>query len=166
MDQPVNRFTEYLADYDSFHQTRGNQITHFIGIPLLTVTIYGLMSHVKIAVGLENMEGQLPLDAGLVGWIVATIWYLTLDWRIAIPTSLITLACYGLGLLVPLPYLIASFVIGWAIQYVGHLGYEKNKPAFYKNFEHLMIGPAWTFGKIFGYMPPLTHKPPVRARAV
>jgi len=35
------------------------------------------------------------------------------------------------------------FVGGWALQYVGHYVFEKNKPAFYGDPYHLLVGPVW-----------------------
>ena len=35
------------------------------------------------------------------------------------------------------------FVGGWALQYVGHFMFEKNKPAFYSDPYYLLVGPVW-----------------------
>jgi uncharacterized membrane protein YGL010W len=35
------------------------------------------------------------------------------------------------------------FVGGWALQFVGHYVFEKNKPAFYGDPYYLFVGPAW-----------------------
>jgi uncharacterized membrane protein YGL010W len=35
------------------------------------------------------------------------------------------------------------FVGGWALQYVGHYVFEKNKPAFYGDPYYLLVGPVW-----------------------
>ena len=37
----------------------------------------------------------------------------------------------------------SMFVAGWALQYVGHYVFEKNKPAFYSDAYYLLVGPAW-----------------------
>jgi uncharacterized membrane protein YGL010W len=35
------------------------------------------------------------------------------------------------------------FTTGWALQFVGHYVFEKNKPAFYGDAYYLLVGPAW-----------------------
>jgi uncharacterized membrane protein YGL010W len=35
------------------------------------------------------------------------------------------------------------FVGGWALQYIGHYFFEKNKPAFYGDPYYLLVGPVW-----------------------
>src|SRR5258708_9811061 len=45
------------------------------------------------------------------------------------------------------------FVGGWALQYVGHYVFEKNKPAFYSDPYYLLVGPVWVgaeWAKLFG----------------
>jgi uncharacterized membrane protein YGL010W len=35
------------------------------------------------------------------------------------------------------------FVGGWALQFIGHYAFEKNKPAFYGDPYYLLVGPVW-----------------------
>jgi uncharacterized membrane protein YGL010W len=35
------------------------------------------------------------------------------------------------------------FVGGWALQFIGHYVFEKNKPAFYGDPYYLLVGPVW-----------------------
>jgi uncharacterized membrane protein YGL010W len=37
---------------------------------------------------------------------------------------------------------LGLFVVGWVLQFVGHL-IEGNQPAFYSNPFYLMVGPGW-----------------------
>ena len=43
----------------------------------------------------------------------------------------------------------ALFVLGWVFQFVGHLRYEHNRPAFARNLVHLIVGPLWIARKAF-----------------
>jgi uncharacterized membrane protein YGL010W len=124
------RLQKYFADYDAFHKTPGNQLTHTIGIPLIVVATLGLFK------------------AGIILWALASLWYVRLDWRIGLPFSLMTLAGYFLGRALPLPVLAVIFVLGWVFQGVGHAVYEKKSPAFTQNLTHLLIGPLWIFCKL------------------
>lgn len=40
------------------------------------------------------------------------------------------------------------FVCGWVFQLVGHAVYERNRPAFFRNLAHLLIGPLWIARKL------------------
>lgn len=146
-----NRFVDYLADYASYHRTPGNKMTHHVGIPIITVAIVGALS--KVVLGPTFADGWFAWDLGFIAWIVVTAWYLYLDWKIGIPASLSMLACYLIGRPLPLVALAVLFVVGWIIQFIGHIKYEHNKPAFFKNFEHLLIGPVWIFGAWFRFLP-------------
>jgi uncharacterized membrane protein YGL010W len=35
------------------------------------------------------------------------------------------------------------FVSGWALQFIGHSVFEKNKPAFFGDPYYLLVGPVW-----------------------
>jgi uncharacterized membrane protein YGL010W len=37
----------------------------------------------------------------------------------------------------------ALFVGGWALQFVGHYYFEKNKPAFFGDPYYMLVGPVW-----------------------
>ena len=50
----------------------------------------------------------------------------------SLPTSLVNPIAGG-----------SMFVAGWALQYVGHYVFEKNRPSFYSDAYYLLVGPAW-----------------------
>jgi uncharacterized membrane protein YGL010W len=35
------------------------------------------------------------------------------------------------------------FVGGWALQFIGHAAFERNKPAFFGDPYYLLVGPVW-----------------------
>lgn len=117
-------------DYSAFHRTRGNKICHFIGIPAIMVSLFGLLG-----------------DAGLALWLLATLWYLKLDWKLGAPFSLVALGAWFLGQAIPMLALVSLFVVGWVFQLIGHKKYEGNSPAFLDNIRHLLIGPLWIFAR-------------------
>jgi uncharacterized membrane protein YGL010W len=154
MNQATNtaetRIQRYFKDYASYHRTPGNQATHMVGIPMIVLSILGLFGHWILGDGVTGSE-LFRLDAGIIVWALTMLWYARMDWKLTLPFSLTGLGLYFLGRAIPVPALWALFVLGWIIQYVGHLKYEKKSPAFYKNAEHLLIGPFWIFAKIIGY---------------
>jgi len=42
---------------------------------------------------------------------------------------------------------LALFVIGWALQFIGHF-VEGNRPAFFKNPIYLLVGPLWLMKRL------------------
>lgn len=151
MTAKPNRFRAYLEDYATYHRSRGNRVTHYVGIPLLTATIAGMLS--LVTAGPTWGGGLVRIDLAILAWLALTVWYVSMDWKLGIFASLIGLGFYAIGRTLPpisLPFLFAG---GWAVQFLGHGYYEKKSPAFYKNFEHLFIGPVWVFARVIGYIP-------------
>lgn len=146
----TRKLASHFSEYREYHTTRGNQISHFIGVPLIVTSIFGLLAMVTF--GNEEFRAQvIRPDLGWVLLIFAVGFYLWLDWKIALPFSLVMIGMYLIGRSLPLEILIGMQVVGWVVQYVGHLKYEKKSPAFYQNLTHLMIGPLWVFAKAIRY---------------
>lgn len=127
-----------LQNYDSFHKNFINKVIHYVGIPLIVYSTIALFS----VVGKGHYNLALPLIA------LVTYYY----WRSMGKTTafcfLIAAAIfYAMSAYIPLGYNIGIFVFGWVMQIAGHAIYEKNSPAFMKNFEHLLMGPAWFVNK-------------------
>lgn len=135
----------WFEDYASYHRTEGNQVSHLIGIPAIVVTLLGLLSRVG---GWETP--LFPMDLGILIWAGGFVFYFVLDWRLSLSLGPALLGCYFIGRAMPGEWLWAGFIGGWVAQFIGHYRYEKKSPAFYKNLEHLLIGPAWVFCKITG----------------
>lgn len=145
------KLASYFKDYASHHRTLGNQRSHVIGITLIVVSLLGLLG--RLPLGADGLTGSeiFRLDGGTLLAGAGLIWYLFLDWRITFPFSLVILGAYFLGRAIPVPFNGVLFIVGWAFQGIGHMIYEKNSPAFFKNIEHLLIGPLWVFAKTIGY---------------
>ena len=135
----------HFSEYASFHRTRGNQACHYVGIPLIVLTLFTFMTRVELV---EVAGLQVTLAEAIMLAVVA--YYLTLD----VPLGLLMLVVYAIldvaGRPIPLPWGVGLFVLGWVFQFVGHAVYEKKSPAFYKNLTHLLVGPLWITAKAVG----------------
>jgi uncharacterized membrane protein YGL010W len=128
-----------FADYASFHQTAGNKWFHRVGIPLIMLTLFGLLARVPI----------VPhVDAAILLIVIAEIVYVILDWRLAALMLVPAVAFYFLGAALPMWVNVALFVVGWILQFVGHSVYEKRQPAFLTNALHLLVGPLWILNDV------------------
>jgi uncharacterized membrane protein YGL010W len=126
-----------FADYASYHRTPGNKAFHRIGIPLIMLTLIGLLVRVSFTIG------GTRLDAAMILIAVSTIYYLAIEWRLAIAMLAVSIGFYFLGAAMPLWLNAALFILGWIFQFIGHSVYEHRQPAFFRNFLHLLVGPLW-----------------------
>ncbi len=145
------RLDRYFEDYSACHRNFVNKLTHYVGIPMILISLLGLLSTLQIPTFDTLNEGFLRLDGGVILWSLAVLWYCFLDWRLALPFSLVGAGCYFISREIPIAGNILMFGIGWTLQLVGHYLFEKKSPAFMKNLMQLLIGPLWLFAKTIGY---------------
>jgi len=150
----TSRLKAYFDDYASFHQTRGNQLTHYFGIPFIVISLLGLLSTLTLgSPALFASNSLLRMDGGILLILIVIPFYNYLDWKIALPFTFILLGLYFLGRALPVPLCWTLFIFGWILQGIRHAVYEKKSPAFMKNLSHLLIGPLWIFSKLIRYQP-------------
>ena len=142
-----------FADYATYHQTRGNKAFHRIGIPLIMLTLLGMLARVPIAP---------HVDAAMLLIAVAEVVYFILDWRLGAAMLVVSIAFYFVGAQLPIWINVVLFVAGWIFQFVGHSVYEKRQPAFLKNALHLLVGPLWILNDLMPVV--TTSSAPGRAR--
>ncbi|HET7435188.1 MAG TPA: Mpo1-like protein [Thermoanaerobaculia bacterium] len=139
-----------FADYASYHQTKGNKTFHRLGIPLIMLTLIGMLARVPL---LTTNNGT-RIDAAMLLIAIATIYYLVVEWRLAIAMLAVSIAFYFLGRAMPLWLNVALFVLGWIFQFIGHSVYEHKNPAFFRNFLHLLVGPLWILNDLIPVVKP------------
>jgi uncharacterized membrane protein YGL010W len=142
-----------FADYATYHRTRGNKVFHRIGIPLIMLTLLGMLARVPIAP---------HVDAAMLLIAVAEVVYFILDWRLGAAMLVVSIAFYFVGVLLPIWINVVLFVAGWVFQFVGHSVYEKRQPAFLTNALHLLVGPLWILNDLMPVV--TTSSAPGRAR--
>lgn len=151
-DSAVTKLQKHFQDYASYHQTRGNQLTHMIGVPLIVISILAWSARwvfVPAVAGGELPGSLLQLDFGLILIALVSLWYAILNWKAALSFAPVLIAAYWFGRALGSELVCSFFVVGWILQLVGHGVYEKKSPAFTKNLQHLLIGPLWVFVKVF-----------------
>ena len=131
-----------FADYASYHQTRGNKWFHRVGIPLIMISLLGLLTNANVTVG------GLRVDLAMLLIVAAEVIYLMLDWRLGAVMLVVSVGFYFLGAAMPLWLNVTLFVVGWIFQFLGHSVYEKKSPAFLTNALHLLVGPLWILNDV------------------
>jgi uncharacterized membrane protein YGL010W len=115
---------QHLGAYAAYHQDVRNKITHFVGVPLVTFSLFLFLGWFRF-----GAAPDVPfLSAASVFYICVLLHYLSLDRFIALVQVPITLALlYAaervalLDFPVSLAVFVAAFVGGWIIQLVGHV---------------------------------------------
>jgi uncharacterized membrane protein YGL010W len=135
----------HFSDYSSFHRTPGNQACHYVGIPLIVLSLLALLARVPLF-----EAGGFTVTAAELVLLGATLFYLRLDAVLAVMMLAASVLLAAAGRLIPVSAAVGLFVLGWVFQFVGHYVYEKKSPAFYRNFAHLLVGPLWILAKVSG----------------
>lgn len=135
----MNRVDDLLSDYGSHHRTRGNLVCHAFGVTLIVFGILSLLAELRVG----------PVAAGEILIAVVVLYYATLDLRLAggmlAAFVILDLAARSVG---DWRVGLAAFAIGWVFQAIGHAVYEKNRPAFFKNLQHLLVGPLFLVNEL------------------
>ena len=149
----MKKLDRLVARYEEFHQDETNRLVHFICVPLIALSLVGLLWCIKIPTTLGD-ELSFTLNAGAVFIGLASVYYLFLSLG-----SLLGMLYFGLAASVlcisieasPLPLFavsLAVFVLAWAGQFIGH-GIEGKKPAFTEDIQFLLVSPAWLLDALY-----------------
>lgn len=143
-----------MCIYAAYHQDTRNKATHFVGVPVIVLSLMIPLSWLRF-------EG---ISAAMVTTAVLLAYYLALDIWLGFAM------CIVLGALLWLAQLIADqgalagwawfaglFVGGWILQLVGHV-FEGRKPALADNLFQIFVAPIFLCAELFfalGYKPGL-----------
>lgn len=142
---------EQLSNYKSVHFNKKNIISHFIGIPLIVWAVTVLLSLHTFSIEIFSTSMQYTPAAIVLS--VALLYYFSLHIKLAWGMLLyIVLNLYLAKLVSPMEnalwIAIIIFIIGWIIQFIGHI-YEKAKPAFFDDIMGLVIGPLFLMAESY-----------------
>lgn len=138
---------DQLSTYKSVHLNPNNIRTHFIGVPMIIWSAFLMLGTLRFA----WQDYQISL--AMIVTLVVLAYYMMLHVRLALGLVLFILpVLYTTELVVhsghPFVIAISIFVVGWAIQFIGHK-YEKAKPAFMDDLNQLLIGPFFLMAEVY-----------------
>ena len=147
-----------MATYAAYHQDARNKATHFVGVPVIILSLFIPLAWIRIEVG------GLALSAAVIFAAVVVAYYFLLD----VPLALAMLVVFGVlawigqsiamqGKLIGWSWFAALFIGGWILQLVGHV-YEGRKPALADNLFQIFVAPIFLAAEVFfalGYKPAL-----------
>jgi uncharacterized membrane protein YGL010W len=135
---------EQLASYAAYHADARNKLTHFAGVPLVTFAIFLFLGWLRFAPAPE-----VPFTGATLFYLVVFLYYLRLDWRIALAQAPVSLLLLWLADVVArwpfadsLVVFLATFVGGWVVQLVGH-AFEGRRPALADNLLQIFNAPLF-----------------------
>lgn len=134
-----------LARYGEYHRDTRNIATHMLGIPLIVLAVEVLLSRPVVGGGVTPAMAAAAL---------AALWYVRLDLALGmVMAALLALGAWAGVVLAGLPtaqwlgWGLGLFVVGWAIQFIGHY-FEGRKPAFVDDLKSLMVGPLFVVAEV------------------
>jgi uncharacterized membrane protein YGL010W len=150
----MTKLDRLFTEYGESHQNETNQLIHWIFVPLIFLSVIGLLWDVKLGVSLSFLDGE-PLNAAMIVTALAFAYYLNLSFSISVGMLAVSgaglLICYRFGNDLPMSVWKISliiFVVSWIMQFVGHK-IEGKKPSFFKDLQFFLIGPIWVLAKLY-----------------
>ena len=149
-----NTINEWLNEYGESHQNKTNKLIHWFCVPVITFTLFGLLSQFHFEFSLNN--GKYIINPAGILIIISVLFYLRLSYSIAIGMFLFSGSCILLIENLEInytseelfTYYIIIFILAWIGQFIGHK-IEGKKPSFFKDIQFLLIGPAWLLSFIY-----------------
>jgi uncharacterized membrane protein YGL010W len=142
-EAPVTAFEEKMLSYSDYHRDPRNKLTHVFGVPLVVFALFQAMAWFRFTLT------DAPISLATVFWASVMLYYLKLDWVVALLQAPVTLALlWGAERAAALPaglsvaVFLAAFIGGSLIQLLGHK-FEGRKPALVDNFTQIFNAPLF-----------------------
>jgi len=158
---------EQMAVYSAYHQDARNRATHFIGVPLIVLSLFIPLAWLRV-----DLAG-VAISAGMVLGAIVLAYYFALDLVLGFAMLVVFAVLLwageriaALGSATGWLWFTALFIGGWILQLVGHL-FEGRRPALADNLFQIFIAPIFLCAEAFfalGYKPRLHAA--VRERAL
>ena len=142
---------EWLDAYGESHQNPLNKKIHWVCIPWIMISIFGLLVALPSPFGAAWMNWATVVVGIAVGYYALISIPLAIGMLIA---SAVMLSIVKLIGALPMPLWISStviFVVAWVFQFIGHK-IEGKKPSFFEDLQFLLIGPMWLLAAIYRRM--------------
>jgi uncharacterized membrane protein YGL010W len=132
------RIDQLLAHYEESHRDPRNERIHFVAIPLIMLSLLGLLTAIHPWAAYAFVLASLVYYARL-----SLVWTVTM----ALMSALGLVLIYAMGERV-LIISVAIFIGAWIAQFVGHR-MEGKKPSFFEDLQYLWVGPIFVVSKLF-----------------
>jgi len=146
---------DWLDAYGESHQNQTNKKIHWICVPLIMLSLLGLLSLIKIPL-FRNGESFVDLNLSHILIVVTLMFYLRLSISISFGMLFVSVGSLYVINMNDFVYnnkelliiYIGIFILSWIGQFIGHK-IEGKKPSFFEDIQFLLIGPAWLLSFIY-----------------
>src|SRR5919198_3043816 len=140
---------EQMAVYSAYHQDARNRTTHFIGVPLIVLSLFIPLAWLRV-----DLSG-VGVSAAMIVAAIVLAYYLALD----VALGLAMVAIFGVllwageriatfGSATGWTWFAVLFVGGWVLQLVGHV-FEGRRPALTDNLLQIFVAPIFLAAEVF-----------------
>jgi uncharacterized membrane protein YGL010W len=137
---PMERKVDVLiAHYGESHQNPRNELIHFFAIPLIMLSLCGLLFALHPWIAYAFIAASMVYYARL-SWVffgIMCVWSIIVIGLLHAMGSQVLLAS------------VVIFVGAWIAQFIGHK-IEGKKPSFFVDIQYLWIGPLFVLSKAMG----------------
>ncbi|MDI9333313.1 MAG: DUF962 domain-containing protein [Cytophagales bacterium] len=132
------RVDSLLAHYGSSHTHPTNELIHMIAIPLIALSLSGLLYAIHPYLLYAFLIGSFIYYARLSAVFLITMlaWSAVMLWIVQALGAQLVAVC------------TAVFVGAWILQLIGHK-IEGKKPSFFEDIQYLWVGPLFVLSKLF-----------------
>ena len=134
----IRKVDQLLEHYGESHRNPHNEHIHFVAIPLIMMSLLGLMWAAHPLVAIAFAAASMVYYARL-----SMVFLLAMGVVTAVSIGLV----YAMGEQV-LPISAAIFALAWIAQFVGHK-IEGKKPSFFEDLQYLWVGPLFVLSRLF-----------------
>jgi uncharacterized membrane protein YGL010W len=143
-------FQRQLAYYADAHRDHVNSVMHIIGNPLLFVAVVLPLCLLPVCVfGVQIGAAPLLVIPALLLWIA---WDVAIGLALVITSIFLLFAAAAIVGRVSVPWVwiiaVGLFVVGWALQILGHQVFERRRPTLLDNPVQMLISPMYIFAKL------------------
>jgi uncharacterized membrane protein YGL010W len=134
----IRKIDALIHHYSESHQNSTNELIHFVAIPLIMLSLSGLIYAIHPYALYAFLIGSFIYYARLsaIFLIVMLVWSALMLWVIqALGAQLV-------------PVSVAIFVGAWILQFIGHK-IEGKRPSFFEDIQYLWVGPLFVLTKLF-----------------
>jgi uncharacterized membrane protein YGL010W len=149
----MSRIQPLLNEYGESHQDHRNKFIHWICVPAIMFSLFGLLYAIPFPGGRD-----LFTNWAAVILAVTLMYYISLSVPLFLGFVLIGLLLlwgnhalylsHGMGPVRHVVYSLIIFAVAWVGQFYGH-HLEGKRPSFLKDLQFLLIGPAWLLHFIY-----------------
>jgi uncharacterized membrane protein YGL010W len=134
----IRKIDALLNHYGESHTNPINELIHFAAIPLIILSLCGLIYAVSPLALYAFLAASFVYYARLsvVFLIAMLVWSALMIWIIqSIGERLILVS-------------VTVFIVAWIFQFIGHK-VEGKKPSFFEDVQYLWVGPLFVISKLF-----------------